>query len=218
MGSSVFAQTPTISAPAKPRGGNIDLKQKMIQRIAVKHGENQELNEIIKAKRADLAAEIKANREEFRLKLQALKDMRKKNIAERADQKLQKANQKSTNHFTQAIEKLEKLLQKFSDRAEKLKQEGQNTSEVDAAIAAAESAIAQAKEAVTTQGAKEYTADITDADSLKREFGEEMSTLRNDLKLTHDTVKLAKQKVIDVARALAKLESTKISPTVQPSI
>ena len=162
--------------------------------------------------RPKLKMKLQEKRAEFKEKLEQLKDTRKKQIAKRADEKLAKVNQNSTERMNSAIEKLETLLEKFATRAAAQKTEGKDTAEVDAAIVAAKDAIADAKEAVVTQAAKVYTADLSDEGTLKNTFGQAMSDLRKDLKATHDVVKLAKEKVMDVARALAKLRAP--SPTI----
>lgn len=186
--------------------------------------ERESLKNDIQEKKLEMRQEIQAARAEYKASLKQIKDARKKTIIESVDQKLIKANQKSTDHFLLAIVKLENLLKKFSDRASLLKQSGKDTSDVDAAIVAARDAISDAKNAVSEQAAKEYTFQITDESTLKANLGQTMKLLRSDLKATHDVVKLAKQKVIDVARALAKLkpdvtvtDSPDVSPTNDPS-
>jgi len=170
-------------------------KTNLSERIKAKMIENQE----------ELKLKIQEKREEFKEKLQKIKDERKQEIAERTDEELAKVNQNSTARMSLAIGKLEVLLDKFATRAATQKTEGKDTAEVDTAIVVAKDAITDAKDAVATQAAKEYTADLSDETNLKNSFGQTMSELREDLKATHDIVKLAKQKVMDVARALAKL-------------
>lgn len=165
-----------------------------------------------KASREAFLQAIKDKKEEFKTKLSLIKDERKQKLAEKANEKFASVNKAATDRMNLSIEKLEKLLDKFASRAAVLKSEGKDTSEVDSAVDSAEEAIADAKVAVASQAAIVYTAEITDETGLKNAFGKTMVQLREDLKATHDVVKDAKQKVIDVARALSKL--TKPTPTI----
>jgi hypothetical protein len=195
-------------------------KSTLVQRVTITKERNQDIRTLIQSRKDELTLEKKRVRDEFKTKIAELKDGNKKLIAEDVDQKLNAINLASTDRMTSGIGKLEKLLDKFSSRSARIKSLGNDTSTVDSAIASAESAIADAKIAVTEQAAKEYTVDITDETTLRSDFGKTMKTLRADLKATHDILKLAKQRVIDVARALAKLKpdsSITGSPTVAPT-
>lgn len=172
----------------------------------------QERREKIAQIRQEFKTNLQEKRAEFKEKLEQLKDSRKKVLAQRADEKLAKVNKNSTERMSLAIGKLETLLEKFASRAATLKSEGKDTAEVDAAVVVARDAIADAKEAVATQAGKEYAADLSDETALKNNFGQTMSELRKDLNTTHEKVLLAKQKVMDVARALAKLKTP--TPTI----
>lgn len=202
-----------------------DRKSSLAQRVSITKERNQDIRTLIQSRKEELSLEIKKEREEFKAKVAELKNQKKKLIAQDVDLKLNAINLASTNRMTTGIGKLEKLLDKFSSRSARIKAQGSDTTTVDAAIASAESAIADAKTAITEQAAKEYTADITDETTLKNDFGKTMKTLRADLKATHDVLKLAKQRVIDVARALAKLKpdaaitgSPTVAPTNEPEI
>lgn len=224
-GSIVSAETvpSTDSAKPKPLKSQFERKEErrelMTQKAAIVQAQNQDLRDIVKARREEMASEVKANREELRLKLDELKDTRKKMVAQKVDEKLARANQQSTDRMAAALERLDKLLDKFSSRAAALEAEGEDTAEVDTAISEAESAITVAETAVTYQAAKVYTPEVVDENSLRSSFGQTVKQLRNDLKATHDIVKAAKQKVIDVARALAKLHPSVSSiPSTTPAV
>ena len=177
---------------------------------------------LMEQKKAAMQASISAERERFKEKLEELKDQRKKSIVEKVDFKLSPINKNGTDRLGAAIDRLEKLLDKFKSRAAKAKAAGKDTTEVDAAITAADLAIANAKDVVATQSAKSYTAKITDEKSLKLTVGAAVSSLNHDLHAAFESVKLAKEKVMDVARALAKLhlEEKEATPsaTIKPTI
>lgn len=169
----------------------------------------------IMERKETLKTKIATERAEFKAKLLEIKDQHKKMLVERIDVKLSTINQKGTTNLNSSIERLEKLLNKFSERAAKAKNAGKDTTEVDAAIVAARLAIKTAKDSVSSQSAKTYTADIKDETTLKTTVGKSVSSLRHDLHSVFELVKIAKQKVMDVARALAKLhlENEEISPS-----
>lgn len=205
------AETNSTSDSARPH----PLKELRLENHEIAMENRVGFQELLQEKRLAMRSANQTEREEFKAKLAELKDQRKKTIVERIDLKLSTINQNGTQHLSMAIERLEKLLDKFKARAQKARTEGKNTTEVDAAITAAETAINSAKEAVATQAAKQYTAQITDETTLKDTVGKAVSSLRHDLHATFDVVKNAKQKVMDVARALAKLHS--IDTTATPS-
>lgn len=212
---------PVASAQTNSTSNSAKL-QLLKERLIAQKVNREDLRQMMQEKKLAMQSEFQLKREEFKAKLAVLKDQRKKTLVERVDLKLSTINQNSTQRLTFAIEKLEKLLDKFSERAATAKTEGKNTTQVDAAITAAETAIASAKEAVATQSAKEYTAEILDESTLKNTVGQAVSSLRHDLHAVFEIVKTAKQKVMDVARALAKINSQDStatpSATVVPSI
>ncbi len=210
-----YAETNSTSDSAKPQ----QIKELLMQKkeVASQRKENKEnLISLTLEKKEEMRAEFLAKREEFQTKLQSLRDQRKKLIVERIDKRLATINQNWAQRMTASITKLEALLEKFSARVDTLKTEGEDTTEAETKIAEAESAIQAAKDAVETQEAKEYVADLTDEAKLRSTVGESMSGLRKDLKAAHDVVKVAKQKVMDVARALAKISPPKDLPSTTP--
>lgn len=192
------------------------------ERLMVRKIAREDLQRLMLMKKDARSSEIQAKRDEFKTKLAELGDQRKKLTVERIDTRLSTINENGVQRFSLAIEKLEKLLDKFSQRVQVAKNEGKNTTEAEGAVTTAELAINDAKEAVATQSAKDYTVEIVDETTLKNTVGQQVSSLEHDLKAVFATVKTAKQKVMDVARAVAKLRSTeKISTpsaTVLPSV
>jgi DNA repair exonuclease SbcCD ATPase subunit len=175
----------------------------------------EDLQELIRQKKAALRTQTQNKRAEFETNLQTIKDQRKRQLTERIDERLILINQKGTTRLESAIEKLEELLDKFSERVSLAQAEGKDTTEANNAILAAEEAIADAKQAVAGQAGKVYVAQISDEEVLKNSIGDTVLALRQDLKATFDAVKVAKQKVMDVARSVAKLRSN--ANTASPS-
>ncbi len=216
--------TPVTSAHDEPTSSSAkphDIKQPVMRVMEQKENfkiKKEESKEKYQEKIDAMRLEFKAKREEFKAKLAELKDTRKKNIVEHVDLKLSNINKNSTARMSQSLSKLDTLLEKFSSRAAILKTEGKDTTEVDAAIVTAKAAIKTATEAVAIQAAREYAAEIKDEQTLKNTVGEAVKSLRQDLKATQDQVKIAKEKVMDVARALAKLHSPKTTSTPSAAV
>ncbi len=214
------AETYTTSDSAKPLSNKEEVmrRQREAKAQSVERMENKKnLMSLSLEQKAAMREEYDAKREEFQKKLQDLRDQRKKLIVERVDKRLATINQNWAQRMNASILRLESLLKKFSDRSAKLKSEGNDTQAVDAAIVEAETAIQAAKDVIEMQEAKEYVADLTDEEKLRVTMGESMSNLRKDLKTAHDVVKAAKQKVIDVARALAKINPSTDLPKSSPT-
>ena len=215
----VFAHDVSTSESAKPeivKERPQNTKDRLMKLKEAFQAQKEDSKGKQKEKMEAMRAEFKTKREEFKLKLSELKDTRKKTIVENVDLKLSTINKNATQRMNSSIEKLERILEKLVLKAETMKSEGIDTTNAEAAVLEARTAIQAAKDAVATQAAKEYVASITTEETLKSTVGEAMTRLRKDLNSTHDSVKTAKQKVIDVARLLGKTKG--VTPTVSPSI
>ncbi|OGC46838.1 MAG: hypothetical protein A3C22_01320 [Candidatus Levybacteria bacterium RIFCSPHIGHO2_02_FULL_37_10] len=139
----------------------------------------QQLKDTIQAKKLEVKQAIQAKREEYKIKLQTIKDERKKATVQRIDTKLSAVNEKHTNRFAEALERLQSILDKITD---------QDTTDPQKAINAA-------KTAVENQAVKAYVITIADEINLKQNVGATVSQLRQDLMVAHKTVMDAKQSV-----------------------
>lgn len=162
------------------------------------------LKERMQLLQADKKAAISAKREEFKLRLQAIKDQRKKLLMERIDAKIAEVNKNQTDRYTEALNKLQSFLDKFNKSAT----EAGKLSDVLADITAAQTAIDTARTAVDAQAANTYAITITDDLTLKVNAGKIMSQFRLDLVAVHKLVVDAKQAVqkLNTDRKLIKKE------------
>lgn len=149
-----------------------------------------------------IKAVVQAKREEFKAKLQIIKNQKKKALVERIDAKLAKVNKNQTSKFTEVLSRLQAFLDKISKSA--------TGTTVPADINTAQVAIDAAKAAVETQAVKIYTMTITDDSKLKLNAGETVSQLRQDLTTLYKLVVDAKQAVqkLNADRELIKKEAT----------
>ena len=157
----------------------------------------------------------KLNREEFRTRLSAIRDAKKKAIVERMDKRIGEINTNRTNIMTRHLTKIEELLNRIEARTLEVEKKGKDTTAVKAAIASARTAIAAAKSAVTTQAAKTYTIDITTEDKLGAAVSSARTAFAQDLQAVHQSVVAARKSVRDVLTALAKVVGEKLTNTVE---
>ena len=115
---------------------------------------------------------MKAKREEFKEKLQTVRDERKKKIVERADAKLTEINKRRTDAMVRHLDKMGEILAKVKVRG------GDTT--------AAEAAVVEARSAVAAQAAKTYTITVSTEDKLRINVGETMKVLTTDLRNLHE--------------------------------
>ncbi|MBI2430748.1 MAG: hypothetical protein HYV39_01895 [Candidatus Levybacteria bacterium] len=165
----------------------------------------KDIREKAQQKREEAKEKFKAKRETLKIKIEKIKDERKKTIVERIDNKLSIVNTNRTDRMLEHLEKLSSILEEIKERAVLTKADGKDTTAVDTAISAAQNTITNAQNAVVTQAGKEYIITITTEQALKNTIGKTVSQLQQDLKVTYKAVVDAKQAVQAAARELAKI-------------
>ncbi len=141
----------------------------------------------------------------FREQIQTIKDERKKLLVEKIEDHIATSNARLTTKMKNALSRMSAILQDIKVKAAGQKAAGKDTTALDNAIAAAETAIANAQAAVNTQSQKEYTTTISDDTGLKGVIGQMVSQFKIDLTATYKTVVDARQAVANVIMELAKL-------------
>ena len=135
----------------------------------------------------DLKNLIQAKRDEFKLKLQTIKDKRKQALVERIDARIAEINKNQTLRFIQTLYTIQTFLNKVGQSA--------TGTATLVNITAAQAAIYTAKTAVAAQAAKSYVITITDDSTLKINVGTTVSQFRQDLVTVYKLVVDAKQAV-----------------------
>jgi len=196
--STTNAQTTTGSAQTTSDSAT-RLKQQLQEIQAQRKTAVSEIKQEAKTKRVELKKQIRetvrAKREEFKVKLQAIKDEKKRALVNRIDAKLIAVNTKHTDRFTQVLSNLQIILDKITEDIDKT--EAKNA--IDAAVLAVEN-----------QAAKTYTIEISTETALRSDVGTVTSQLRQDLVATHKLVVDAKQAVqaLRAENAMIKKEAT----------
>jgi len=116
------------------------------------------------------------------------------------------ANEKRTSIMKQALQKMTLFIERIQEKVNVEKENGQDTTEIESLITSAESAIADAEEAVETQAGKEYVIIITDETKLHHAVKPIVDQLKADLKNVHNVVREAKEAVVVAAKGYGVLK------------
>ncbi len=206
-----FNQSPTSSVGPKKTFE----EQKEALKSAFEE-KKQEFKQALEEKRNEMKTQIEAKRTELKKRLEVIKDENKKQIIERAGTELNKINERRTNHFSEILEHLDKVLLNISNRANKAESRGLGVSVARAAILNAENTIEVSRAAVKTQAAKVYTISVSTESALRSDANQAKKALRDDLMNVQEAVKLAHEAVKKAAVALAQIprvDDDKSAPT-----
>lgn len=146
--------------------------------------------------RKKVIEEGKERQEEFKKKLELIKDERKKEIVENIEKRLDQINAKRTTVMTTQINFLSDKLDRIIAEASVQKEKGEDTSNLDRANTDAQAAISAARTAITTQSGKSYTITLTSEETAKPDVQAAIKTLETDLKSTYAFVTGARNSVL----------------------
>lgn len=205
----VIAITPSTAFSQSDDSVNALEKDSANSRQEAVRAQRAQFKALIDEKREQHKSQIQARKQEFRSKIQEIRDQAKQDRILRIDTALEALNKKAITRLTNGINKLETILGRLVEKAETIKEEGQDTTDLESAITDAQIAIAEAKTAITEQAERQYIIELNDEETHKASVGEVVSTLRADIKETFDVAKIAKEKVQDVARQIAILKQSK---------
>jgi vacuolar-type H+-ATPase subunit E/Vma4 len=166
-------------------------------------GELRENKGEIREMRASISAEILAKREEFKLKLAAIKDERKKMVVERVASQAAQINLRKIDQMMEVLNRLTEVLGRIEEKKGTLGVGGN----LGTLITTARSAIESAKTAVIAQAQKEYVISITTEGALRTTVGQTISQLEADLRLTREKVIAARKAVNGVFVEFMKLKN-----------
>jgi hypothetical protein len=193
-----------------------EIKENVMERREMRMEKREQFVENVKEKRIEAKEQFKEKRTEFKEKVETIRDEKKQQVVERIDTKMSTVNKNKTDKMTEAVNKLAQVVENLKTKGATAKAAGQDTTALDAAIVEAETALALAQEAITTQAGEEYVIEISEEEKLKNDVGSVVSQLRTDLSETHKTVIDAKQAVQNAAKELAKLRRPTVS--ISPSV
>lgn len=183
--------------------------------------------EVIKEKREDLIKGIQEKRELFKEELETkkeyrasttaamkakfkegllkIKDEKKKIRVENAAENLTELNTEITTKSSENINKIEEVLIAIESRADKATANNVNVANVRAQIALAETAIADARIAVTAQAGKTYTVTILDESTVKTSVQSTRDLLKKDIDMIRVKIKAAHDATRKAAETLKSI-------------
>lgn len=156
--------------------------------------------EKVEQKIEDLKEEIASKTAALKIKLQAFKDKRKAEIAERVNSNLNKINQNQTTQMQNHLNRMSTILDKLETRVNQGKPDIKDPADAKTAITSARSVIATASAAVSAQAQKDYTIQVTSETKVKIDAKLQRDKLHADLLSVRKSVIDAKQAVANAIR------------------
>lgn len=192
---------------------------------------------IIKEKRQALIAEIQEKRDlfkkeidikndinasttaaiklRFKADLLKIKDQKKKEKVENIGGNLLELNSKLTTRATENVNKIEEVLIAIESRADKTTAAGANLGNVRVLIAIAETAIADARVAISVQTAKIYTVSVQSDATIKISMETTRNILKADIDSMNTKIKVAHDTTRKAAEALKANPRANATTTVE---
>ena len=186
------------------------IEKRQIETRAIVDKKREDFKRILENKKEDLENRIEAKREELKTRLQNIRDENKRETVERIDKRLDEINKNRLEHFTNILDRLDEILLRITSRTDKAEQNGKNVTEVRTAISAANTAIANARAAITVQAGKTYSITVTTEADLRDAVKTARKALHDDLKKVFDLVKAARTAVHNAATTLAKIPGVNV--------
>lgn len=232
---SVLAQTPTPTPSPSPTRTPLSEQRKDIRDTRTEGmGEIKEIRKLtreemenlrreyqtkIREAQTALKAKLEAKRAQLKSDLSKIKDERKKQVTERVDKNLDALNERLTNNFVDALDKLDAILVRIDERTDRAEaSRSLDVSSVRTVIIDAQAKILEARAAIQVQAGKTYPITVTSDAGLKDAVKKARQALHDDLKAVQDKVKMARDAVHEAARAYAKAHGRDLpSPSVSPS-
>ena len=148
---------------------------------------------------------VQTRRDELKIKLEKIKDDRKKTTVERIDKNLTDLSNRMTTHYGKVIDQIADVLKRVISRTDTAQANGRDVTAARTAITNGQNAIATARAAVVAQVSKVYSLNITSDTALKSNVGVARQALRDDLKKVGDSVKAARDTVRQATVSLAQI-------------
>jgi hypothetical protein len=171
---------------------------------------SNEFKEKIKNQKQENKDNFSLEREALRLKLQKLKDDKKKDSILKIHDNFIKINEVMTDKLTNFINRIEKVLENVKDKTDLTEKDGLNVEIIKQAIEEATGAINQAKQAILDQTKNKYLIEVPtnqEPQELRLKIKEIRDNFHSDLKKVHEKVKIAHEKVRISVNLLASLKS-----------
>jgi len=175
---------------------------KTIADIKIKREEFKLKIETIKE---ETKAEITTMKNNFKVSLDKIKNQTKRTSTEKIVNTIQELNTKWTNNLSDKITQIENVLISVKSRIAKAEDKGLDVSSLAEKVTRAENAISIARESILAQTKKVYEVTVTDETTLKTQMKDLRDTFSKDIKAVGGIVKSAHVALRDTATALAQI-------------
>jgi hypothetical protein len=186
-------------------------RENMIQAV-------QEKREIFKDEIMSLREENKIKIEEKRTQLknnlEVIKDEKKKIRIENVSKYISDLSVKFTAKSTTVIDKIEAALLAIESRTDKVNLTGVDVSAVRSLISSADTAIADARAALTNQISKTYTVTGTDEATIKTSLQSNRDLLKKDIEIVNTKIKAAHEAIRKAHNSLRVIPGVNASSTI----
>lgn len=167
------------------------------------------LEQKIDTRKENMASKITTMKEKMasreaamKVKLQAFKDKKKAEVAERVNTNLNRVNQNQADQMQKHLDKMSSLLDKLEARVNKGTTDIKDPAGAKAAIAEARAKIVSASSAVKSQGEKDYTITVTTETKIRADAQAKREELYKDIKSIRQQVIDARQSVSNAVRVV----------------
>jgi len=179
----------------------------------------QEFKDRLDKRESELKDKIASREAQLKERLATFRDKKRAQTAENVSNRLNMINKNRVEQMTRNVNVFDDILTKVKARVAEAKAKGKDVSSIETTIAAADTAIANARAAITTQAGKDYTLSATDETKIRDEAKAKRTLLETDLKATYATVKLAREAVRKSIQAAYKtLGKHDVDVTETPSV
>ena len=191
------------------------LEQKRAEVKAQAEQKREEFKQTLETKRAEVKSQVETKKTQLKEQLKKVKDERKQKAVEKINEQLQALNERRMKHFTEVLEKIEKVLVKIISRADKAEDRGLDVSAVRTALDSANAAIATSRSAIEAQSTKVYTITVNTEETLRMDVGKVRQQLEKDIASVRETVKSAHEEAKKAAVTLAQIPKVNEEPVAQ---
>lgn len=159
-----------------------------------------QVREKVETRKETIKERIATREAALKAKLQAFKDKKKAEIADRLNSNLNKINQKQTGQMLKHLDKMSAILNKLEARVNKGTPDIKDPQVAKISIAQAKASIASATAAVKIQSEKDYTLQVSSESAVRKDAQKKRTELHTDLLAVRKLVIDAKQAVANAIR------------------
>lgn len=183
-----------------------DIRESAAQKREDAAARREEVMNNLQTRRQEAIDNAKARLEEFRAKVNEIKDQRKQRIVTNLAERFGSVNEKWTAHWSRVLSRFSEILAKMEERVGHIAEEtGKDVSGAQDAISAAEAAVAGAQEAVAAQAGKTYVPEIDSEATVGENVRSLVEEFHADLRATLEHVKTARQAMTDALSSMKSL-------------